>query len=138
MRSVKAFAMFNTSGKSHFAALALVLAASLFHLRGQSGAGSIQGTVQDVPSAALPASTVHVVNLKTGVINDTTANSAGFYSVPGLFAGSYTITFSSPGMKKYQTSLTLQDAQSAVLNPKLTVGDVSEQVTVTGEAVQQI
>ena len=39
-------------------------------------------------------------------------------------------------MKKYQTVVTLQNAQVAVLNPKLTVGDVTEQVTVTGETVQ--
>jgi hypothetical protein len=104
----------------------------------QSGAGSIQGTIQDATSAALPGASVHVKNQKTGVTNDTTSNGAGFYSAPGLFAGSYTITFSAPGMKKYQTSLTLQDAQNAVLNPKLSVGEVSEQVTVTGEAVQSV
>ena len=34
-------------------------------------------------------------------------------------------------MKKYQTNIALQDAQVAVLNPKLTVGDVTEQVTVS-------
>src|SRR5690242_958539 len=88
----------------------------------QSGAGAIQGTVQDASSAVLPDCAVHVVNQKTGVSNDTKSNSAGFYSVPGLFAGSYTITFSAPGMKKYQTALALQDAQVAVINPKLTVG----------------
>src|SRR5215471_10520241 len=39
-------------------------------------------------------------------------------------------------MKKYEASLSLQNAQVAILNPKLTVGEVSEQVTVTGETVQ--
>src|SRR5882762_8861204 len=122
-----------------FVALLVALASSLFRPTGvlaQSGAGSIQGTIQDATSAALPRCAVHVVNEKTGVTNDTTSNGAGFYSVPGLFAGSYTITFSAPGMKKYQTALTLQDAQNAVLNPKLAVGEVTELVTVTGEAVQ--
>lgn len=36
------------------------------------------------------------------------------------------------GMKKYQVTITLQNAQVAILNPKLQVGDVAEQVTVTG------
>src|SRR5437870_11536088 len=123
------------------AALIAALAISLLQpidALAQSGAGSIQGTIQDATSAALPRCAVHVVNEKTGVTNDTTSNGAGFYSVPGLFAGSYTITFSAPGMKKYQTALTLQDAQNAVLNPKLAVGDVTEQVTVTGEALQSV
>jgi len=86
-------------------ALIAMLASSLFtpiDAFAQSGAGSIQGTIQDATSAALPGYAIHVVNQKTGVTNDTTSNGAGFYSVPGLFAGSYTITFSAPGMKKYR------------------------------------
>jgi hypothetical protein len=39
-------------------------------------------------------------------------------------------------MKKYQTVVALQDAQVAVINPRLTVGDVAEQVNVTGDAIQ--
>src|ERR1051325_5404431 len=116
-----------------------LLAASLLFradLLAQSGAGSIQGSVQDASSAAIPGCSVHVLNDHTRIANDTTTNSSGFYTVPGLFAGSYTVTFSAPRMKKYQTSLTLQDAQVAVLNPKLTVGDIAEQVTVTGDVVQ--
>ena len=104
--------------------LALFAATSLLPtlLLAQSGAGSIQGTVQDASSAAIPGCVVHVVNQATGVVNDTTSNSTGFYSVPGLFAGDYNITFSAPGMKKYQTAIALQNAQVAVLNPKLTRG----------------
>ena len=104
----------------------------------QSGAGSIQGTVQDATGAALPGTTVRVVNDRTGVASDTTANAVGFYSIPGLFAGSYTMTFSAPGMKKHQASLTLQNAQNAIINPKLAVGDVAEQVTVTENDVQLV
>jgi Carboxypeptidase regulatory-like domain/TonB dependent receptor len=114
-------------------AASLVVPAGLL---AQSGAGSIQGTVEDAASAAVPACSVHVVNQATNVANDATTNATGFYSVPGLFAGDYTVTFSAPGMKKYQTVIALQDAQVAVLNPRLSVGDVSEQVTVAGETVQ--
>src|SRR5580698_1495898 len=116
-----------------------VLAGSLLLRSGllaQSGAGSIQGTVQDATGAAIVGCSVHVVNQSTAVGNDTTSNNSGFYSVPGLFAGNYTVTFSAAGMKKYQTLVALQDAQVAVLNPKLTVGDVAEQVTVAGDAIQ--
>ena len=98
--------------------------------------GSVKGTVSDQTSSPLPGSTVHIINDRTGVSYDTTANEVGFYSVPGLFARSYTLTFSASGMKKVQASLTLQDAQSAVLNPKLSVGDVADQVTVEGGELQ--
>src|SRR6516165_8923606 len=122
-----------------FAALIVVLTGLLIQpveLLAQSGAGSIQGTIQDATGAVVPTCAVQVINQKTGVTNHTTANEVGFYSVPGLFAGSYTITFRAPGMNKYQASLTLQDAQVAVLNPKLAVGDVTQQVTVTGDVIQ--
>src|SRR5205085_2970310 len=102
----------------------------------QSGAGTIQGTVQDSTGAAIPNCSVHVVNQATSVTNDTTTNETGFYAVPGLFAGTYTVVFSAPGMKKYQTAVELQNAKVAVLDPKLTVGDVAEAVNVTAETVQ--
>ena len=115
-------------------AVALLVPVGLF---AQSGAGSIQGSVQDASSAAIPGCAVHVANQSTGVVNDTVSNGSGFYSVPGLFAGSYTLTFTAPGMKKYQTNVTLQDAQVLTLNPKLSIGEVTEQVTVSaGDAVQ--
>ena len=118
-----------------------MLAASLFlpaGLLAQSGAGSIQGTVQDASSAPIPGCAVHVVNTNTGVAVDTTSNSSGFYAAPGLFAGNYTVTFTAPGMKKYQATVALQDAQNAVLSPKLTVGDVAEQITVSGDSSLQL
>ncbi len=109
-------------------AVALLTSSTVF---AQSGAGSIQGTVQDATGAALPGSAISVLNQKTGVTISTKANSVGFYSVPGLFVGSYTLTFTAPGMKKFQTTFTLENAQSAIINPKLSVGDVAETVTVT-------
>ena len=112
---------------------AFLLPAGLF---AQSGAGSIQGTVQDASSAAIANCAVHVVNQATNVANDTISNATGFYSVPGLFAGNYSVTFTAPGMKKYQTVIALQNAQVAVLNPSLTVGDVTQEVSVSGEVIQ--
>lgn len=105
-------------------------------LYAQSGVGTIQGNVQDSTGASIPVCAVHVVNQATSVANDTTTNEAGFYAVPGLFAGTYTLTFTAPGMKKYQTAVELQNAKVAVLNPKLTVGEVTEQVSITAETIQ--
>lgn len=111
----------------------LAFAASLLS---QSGAGSIQGTVQDATTAAIPSCVVHVVNQATGVTSETTTNNSGFYRVPGLFAGTYQLTFTAPGMKKYESTVTLQNAQVLVLNTQLSVGDVAERVVVTADTVQ--
>ena len=102
----------------------------------QSGASTIQGTVQDSGGAAIPSAEVHVVNTATGVANDTKSNGVGFYAIPGLFTGTYTITFASPGMKKFQQTIDLQNGKVEVLNPKLNVGNVTEQVTVGIETIQ--
>jgi hypothetical protein len=126
---------YRTPGMVALAALvtSLVLPTSAL---AQSGAGSIQGTIQDSTSAAVPNCSVHVVSQSTGVAYDTTSNSTGFYSVPGLFTGNYTVTFNASGMKKYQTTVALQNAQNAMINPTLAVGDVTERVTVSADTVQ--
>ncbi len=116
--------------------LALLLAASAAGLWAQSGVGTIQGTVKDSTSAAIPNCTVQALNQATGVATETTSNTEGFYAIKGLFAGSYKVTFSSPGMKKSESAITLQNGQVLVFHPQLTVGEVTELVTVTGETIQ--
>lgn len=102
----------------------------------QSGAGAIQGTVKDPTGAVISKATVHVVNKATGVAINTKTNKVGFYHVPGLFTGTYTVTISAPGMKSYKTSIKLLVAQSAVINPVLTPGKVTQQVVVRGSEAQ--
>ena len=79
-------------------ALAALLAALCTppYLLAQSGAGTIQGTVQDTSSAAIPSAAVKALNQATGVVIETTSNADGFYAIKGLLAGAYTVTFSAP------------------------------------------
>ncbi len=102
----------------------------------QSGAGSIQGTVQDATGAIIPNAALHVENTATGVVYDTTANASGFYTAPSLFAGTYSLTFTAPGMEKYQTTITLQVSQTALVSPKLAPGAVTETLVVEGGTAQ--
>lgn len=114
--------------------LMLFLLSSL--VMAQSGAGNIQGTVKDSTGAVLPGAAVHVMNKDTGRVIDTTANDVGFYSVPGLFPGNYTILFTVTGMLKYEANIVLQVAQTAVISPSMSAGSVTQQVTVTDDAIQ--
>ncbi|MDE1175841.1 MAG: carboxypeptidase-like regulatory domain-containing protein [Edaphobacter sp.] len=123
------------------AALSAGLIAGLFSsiepaLYAQSGSGSIQGTVSDSSGGVIPQASVNVINIGTGASVQTSTNGAGFYSIPSLFAGNYTVTFAAPGLKKYETTLTLQVAQVATINPQMSAGAVTEQVTVQGNTVQ--
>jgi len=102
----------------------------------QSGAGTIQGTVQDATSAAIPEAKIHALNSATGVSVETVANATGFFALKGLFAGTYQVTVSAAGMKRSESTITLQNGQVLVFNPQLAVGEVSEKVTVSGETIQ--
>jgi Carboxypeptidase regulatory-like domain len=104
----------------------------------QSGAGTIQGTITDPSGGVISGAIVHVINTDTGVSTNTKSNDTGFFQVPELFTGSYRVTVTAPGMKTYITHINLQVEQSAVLNPVLTVGQVAEVVTVTGNAMQLV
>ncbi|MFP5208862.1 MAG: carboxypeptidase regulatory-like domain-containing protein [Acidobacteriota bacterium] len=102
----------------------------------QSGAGSIQGTVTDATGAVIPEARIHVVNQATSVTTDTTSNGVGFYQVPGLFTGNYTVTYTAPNMKTYVRNIQLLVAQNAVINPVMTAGQITQQIEVTADVVQ--
>jgi hypothetical protein len=118
----------------------VILLGLTFHsaLRAQSGIGSIQGTVTDSTGAVIPGATIHVTNRSTGVAATTESNSTGFYQVPGLLAGTYDVTASSPGMKTLKQTVELLVAQNAVVNARLSPGAVTQQVQVSGTAVQLV
>lgn len=118
--------------------VALLVAGSLLSacLFAQSGAGTIQGTIQDSTNAAIPSCAVNIVNQATGVAVETTSNSTGFFAAQGLFAGTYKLTLSAPGMKKYEAVINLQNSQVAVVNAQLSVGETTDKITVSGETLQ--
>ncbi len=117
-------------------AVLLALLSAPMQLLAQSGAGTIQGTVQDATSAAIPGAIIQALNSATGVSAETTSNDGGFFALKGLLAGTYRVTVSAPGMKKSENTITLQNGQVLVFNPQMTVGEVSEKVTVSGETIQ--
>ena len=121
-----------------FAAIAVLFAGTLssFTALAQSGAGSIKGTVTDSTGAVISGASIHVVNKATGVVNDTKTNDTGFYVVPELFSGTYSVSITAPGMKTTTQSIELLVAQDAVVNETLSAGAVTQQVTVSANAVQ--
>lgn len=127
---------------SRYLLLSLALVLGLFttgrqdELFAQSGAGSIQGTVTDSTGAVIPQASIHVVNQATGVAVDTKTDSAGFYQVPDLFTGTYTVTISALGMKTYEQNIELLVDQAAVINATMNPGSVTQLVHVNANAVQ--
>jgi hypothetical protein len=105
---------------------------------GQSGAGSVQGTVTDSTRAVIQGAAIHIVNQATGIVSDAKTNDVGFYLVPDLFTGTYAVTVTASHMKIYSQTIDLQAGQHAVINPQLTAGAETQQVTVHADAVQLV
>ncbi|MGB8844087.1 MAG: carboxypeptidase-like regulatory domain-containing protein [Terracidiphilus sp.] len=114
----------------------LGLVADTSAVYGQSGAGSIQGTVTDSTGAVIPGASIHIANQATGVASDTKSNAVGFYQVPELFTGTYTVTVTAPNMKTEVQTTDLLANQTRVINPVMSAGTVSQQVTVKADLVQ--
>jgi hypothetical protein len=100
----------------------------------QATTARLQGTVTDSSGAAVPGVTVAITNVNTGLESKTVTNQAGLYVAPALPAGSYRVVVSRQGFKTVTQDLTLQIAQVATLDFQLTVGAVTQTVTVQGGA----
>jgi hypothetical protein len=104
---------------------------------GQSTAinGSIEGMVTDSSGAALPGVTVTVTNTDTGAQRVVVTGAEGAYRAPLLPLGSYAVIAELQGFKKFeQKGISLSAGQTALINVSLSVGNVAETITVTGES----
>src|SRR3984957_10350622 len=97
---------------------------------------SISGTVTDPSGAIVPGCTVTATNVDTGVSTTQSTNAQGFYSFPSLALGKYSIKVQQTGFKVYtETGVVLDVNQALVTDVKLQIGQSSEQVEVSGEAL---
>jgi hypothetical protein len=97
---------------------------------------SISGTVTDPSGAIVPGCTVTATNVDTGASTTQSTNAQGFYSFPSLALGKYSIKVQQTGFKVYtETGVVLDVNQALVTDVKLQIGQSSEQVEVSGEAL---
>jgi hypothetical protein len=74
-------------------------------------------------------------NLATGFTANVTTDAAGFYAAPNLLIGKYKITVAATGFEtQIRTDITLTVGGEQVLNVRMAVGKVTEQIEVTTEA----
>ena len=100
----------------------------------QTGA-SLQGKAQDDTGAVLPGVDITVRNLNTGIERATVTGDEGRYRLSNLTLGDYEAQASLPGFQtSVRSGITLTLGQEAVVDFSLQIGEISERVTVTGEA----
>jgi hypothetical protein len=117
--------------------LGLVVVASLLPrlAAAQAVTGTILGTVSDTTGAAVPGATVTLTNLGTGLTRSMVTDSTGEYTVPSLPTGKYRLVAELPGFR----TVTMPDIDLGVdqhlrFNVQLSIGTVSETVTVSGSS----
>lgn len=100
---------------------------------------SVTGTVRDSSGASVANAQVTVSAADRGINRETTSNSDGEYSVAALPPGSYNITVTAQGFKKFLAKgVILQVAQKARVDVPLQVGAANTEVTVVGADVAQV
>jgi Carboxypeptidase regulatory-like domain len=98
---------------------------------------SIRGTVTDPSGAVVPNVKLIATNVATGINYTTTSNTDGAFNFPQLPIGNYTVKSEQTGFKAFQTTpFHLDLNQVYLLNVKLEVGTVSEQLVVEANPVQ--
>jgi hypothetical protein len=97
--------------------------------------GSIEGTIVDTQAAVLPGVTVTITNLDTGDTRVVVTNENGLYRAPLLPLGAYRVNAELQGFKRFeQSGIMLTAGRTAVIDINLSVGTVSETITVTADA----
>src|SRR6267142_1254769 len=99
---------------------------------GQGTSGKIAGTVTDSQGAVIPGATVTIKNLDTQFHRQVSSDNDGYYRVVGLPVGRYEVRAERQGFKVEVSNLSLTVAEEGVVNFKMEVGSVTEQVTVVG------
>ena len=99
------------------------------------GAGQITGVVADNSGGVIPGVTVVAVESETGIARETVSGANGRYTFPSLRPTTYEMRAELPGFRAVrQTGVVLQANQNLTLNITLELGELSETVTVAGEA----
>src|SRR6267378_1266778 len=107
-------------------------------LRAQVTGATISGTITDASGGVIVGAEISVRNTATGINRNTTADSAGFYTVPNLIPGPYEVKVTARGFTTaLQSNLTLAVGAQQSLNIPMKVGETSQTVQVT-EAAPQI
>lgn len=101
----------------------------------QVAAGSISGTVKDASGAVSPKVQITARNVDTGVSRTVQTDGTGHYLVTNLLPGNYEVRAELAGFDtEVRRGITLTLGREAVIDLTLNVGQVQQQVVVTGEA----
>ncbi|HET9402065.1 MAG TPA: carboxypeptidase-like regulatory domain-containing protein, partial [Candidatus Acidoferrales bacterium] len=96
--------------------------------------GSLSGVVTDASGASVSGAALTVKNVETDAVRSSNTDQAGRYRFSELPVGEYELTVSKDGFRSVvHRGVELAIGQRAVLDFRLEIGEVRQQVTVTGD-----
>jgi hypothetical protein len=91
----------------------------------------VSGSITDASGAAVPNASVKALNQNTGTARTAVSNDDGYYLLPLLQPGTYTISVDHAGFAtKVLSGITLEVGQSPTINITMEVGQVSQRIDV--------
>lgn len=114
-------------------AFCVMITTALLPAYGQQFASMIV-QVNDPAGRAISEAGISIRNVATGVKREATSDAAGMVAIPGLRAGSYSLTVQATGFARYQVPLTLVLGQDARLVVAMHVASTTESVEVADTA----
>lgn len=116
----------------YFVLIVLVSLCASFAVAQQTG--SVTGTVTATDGSPLPGVTVEARSPVLPRARTTISDSGGFYRLPALPPGRYTIAFTLSGMEPLTRNVDVLLGQEVPVNASLGVAGVKESVTVTADS----
>ncbi|HTR37706.1 MAG TPA: TonB-dependent receptor [Bryobacteraceae bacterium] len=101
----------------------------------QSDRGTITGTISDPAGAVIAGAAIEAKNVATGAVYPVQSSATGNYTIAQLPAGTYQVSVTVPGFKKYvRDGLQVEVAGNLRVDILLEVGSASESITVEAAA----
>jgi hypothetical protein len=115
------------------AALFAIFAVDARSVSAQAVYGSISGTITDNTGGVLPGVTVTITSIERRTADEVVTNESGFYMKDRLLPGTYEVKAALAGFKQpIFFGVNVSVDTNTPLNMRMEIGEVSEQVTVTG------
>jgi len=80
----------------------------------QTDTGSISGYIKDPSGAVVPKAAIDLKNEGTSEVHKQVTNDAGYYAVPNLPPGLYTMTVEASGFRRFESSHNRLDSNTAL------------------------
>ncbi len=97
--------------------------------------GSMRGRVTDPSGAPIPSASVLAANTNTGFSRTVETDSGGYFVIPNLPLGPYTLTIKKEGFEvERRAGIVIDAGAEAVIDTALPVGATSTTIEVTGQA----